>query len=255
MKKKNEIKQVVILTGGQGTRLKSITKKNPKPLVKFGKKRFIEILLNYFSSYGIKEALLLCHYKSDKFISKYHNKIFYGIKIKCLVEKKKLDTGGALKNAKKNLDDFFILSNGDTFFDINLYDFIKNFKFKKNQLSLALSSLNKSRSSDFFKYKKSNIASYSGLSIWSKQLLFNCEKKTFSIEKDLFPILLKKKKISFQLYKKKFYDIGTPKSFNKFKKIYKKLEYKPAVYLDRDGIINEDLSYVYKIKILFGKKI
>ena len=101
MKKKNEIKQVVILTGGQGTRLKSITKKNPKPLVKFGKKRFIEILLNYFSSYGIKEALLLCHYKSDKFISKYHNKIFYGIKIKCLVEKKKLDTGGALKNAKK----------------------------------------------------------------------------------------------------------------------------------------------------------
>ncbi len=39
MKKKNEIKQVVILTGGQGTRLKSITKKKSKTLSQIWKKK------------------------------------------------------------------------------------------------------------------------------------------------------------------------------------------------------------------------
>ncbi len=232
MKKNNQIKQVVILTGGHGTRLKSIAKKIPKPMIKIGKKRFVEILFSYFSRYGIKEILLLCHHKSEKFISAYHNKIFFGIKIKCLVEKEKLDTGGALKNAKKHLDNFFILSNGDTFFDINLFDLIKNYEFKKGSVLLSLSSMIKSNSSTFFKYNRFNYASYSGLSIWSKETLFENKKKTFSLDKDVFPNLLKKKKIKFQLYKKKFYDIGSPKNLNNFKKIYKKLNYKSSIYLD-----------------------
>ena len=75
------INQAVILCGGKGTRLNNLTKKTPKPLLKINKTPFIEYLINNLSRHGIKEIILLCGYLGHKFISKYHNKSFSGVKI------------------------------------------------------------------------------------------------------------------------------------------------------------------------------
>ena len=61
------IDQAVILAGGLGTRLGSITKKIPKPLIKIYNKSFLEYLLFNLSRQGFRKALILCSYKSNFF--------------------------------------------------------------------------------------------------------------------------------------------------------------------------------------------
>ena len=94
---------LVILCGGYGTRLKDITKKIPKPLIKIDNIPFIQYLINFYSTSSyIENIFLLTSYKSEKFFKIYHNKLANLKKITCLKEKKPLGTQGALFNLKKS---------------------------------------------------------------------------------------------------------------------------------------------------------
>ena len=260
-RKKFQVKQAVILCGGFGTRLGSLTKKIPKPLLKFSKKPFLDYLLKNLSRYGIKEILLLCHYQKDQFIKKYHNKKIYGLKIRCLVEKVPLGTFGALKHSSKYLNSYFLLLNGDTFFDINLRDFI--YRFDKNRFigALAIAKKKENRFTKIIIKKnfinkfniKNNTSSFinSGTYIFSKEICKIKSKQFSSLENDVLPTLTIQKKIQALKYLKKnnrFIDIGVPKDYAKVKKFLIKAFNKSAIFLDRDGVINEDLNYVHKIK-------
>ena len=131
-RKNNKVEQAVILCGGFGTRLGKITINTPKPLIKFNKVFFLDYVIKNLSRYNIKEVILLCHYKSQHFIKRYNNKkIFAGITVKCVVEKKILGTFGSIKNARKELKNYFLLLNGDTYFDINYRDLIISYNYKK----------------------------------------------------------------------------------------------------------------------------
>ena len=106
-RKLNKIDQAVILCGGFGSRLGSLTRKVPKPLLPINKKPFLNYLIEYLIRYDFKKILLLCHYKKNQFldfkkkISKINKK---KINIEIVYEKYKLDTGGAIKNCFKKLD-------------------------------------------------------------------------------------------------------------------------------------------------------
>ena len=51
--------------------------------------------------------------------------------------KKPLGTLKSLVNAKNSLENFFLLSNGDTFFDINISTLYQKFDYKKNLMLLG----------------------------------------------------------------------------------------------------------------------
>ena len=266
-RKKLEIDQAVILCGGLGTRLGQLTKKTPKPLLRFLKKPFLNYILKNLSRYGIKEILLLCCYKKKQFIKKYHNKKIYNLKIKCIIEKKPLGTFGSLKNSSKYLKQYFLFLNGDTFFDINLRDFISRFdsnsfigslavaKKKENRFSKVL--IRKNYISKFNVKKSFSSFINSGTYIFSKKICNIKSKKFSSLENDILPKLVKKKKIQALKYLKahnNFIDIGIPSDYKKVEKFLIRTFSKPAIFLDRDGVINEDLHYVHKVKDFIWKK-
>jgi NDP-sugar pyrophosphorylase family protein len=93
-----EVKQCVILAGGQGTRLGNLTKKCPKPLVKIRRKPFLFYLINFLKLQGFKKFVILTHYLNKNFIN-YFNKNFLDTDIKIVKEKEKLGTGGSIRNA------------------------------------------------------------------------------------------------------------------------------------------------------------
>ena len=95
------------MCGGFGSRLKSISRGVPKPLIKINNKNFLEILIKNFSRFKFKKILLLCHYKHNLFFRKFHKKTFNGLFVECIKEKKPLGTLGTLLNAKNKLDNFF----------------------------------------------------------------------------------------------------------------------------------------------------
>ena len=246
------VDQVFILVGGKGSRLGNVTKKNPKPLIKVNKKPFLDYLISFFIKFNFREIILLTNYQSKKFFKKYNKKYIRNTRIICLNEDEYLGTSGSLKNSLGQAKKQFMLCNGDTFFDINLFDFIK--KFDNNKVcSLACSSSQKNlKRYSSFSHKNNKYVS-SGIYLFNKKKI-----KKFLIEKgSLENEVLKKipkKDIKFVKYKKKFIDIGTPKDLKKANKFLKSCFRKKCSFLDRDGVINYDLGYVHKRKNFFWKK-
>lgn len=259
VRKFNQVKQAVFYCGGLGTRLGNITKKTPKPLIRINRKPFIEHLVKNFSRFGIKNILLLCSYKYKFFFKKYHNKILDGALIKCINEGAPKGTAGSLRKVKNKLDNHFLLCNGDTYFDINILELIniqkKNFLFN---MALTVSDDNRyggvrlnKKKIEIFGSKKNTISSglvNGGLYYVRKELLNHINKNNFSIEKEILPNLAKKNKILGKKFTNKFLDIGVKKDLKKSSKFLKLAQKKPALFLDRDGVINKDLGYVHKYK-------
>ena len=72
--------------------------------------------------------------------------------------------------------------------------------------------------------------------------------RNFSLENDLLEKLIKKNKLNGYISNKFFIDIGTRQNLLKAPKLLLKKNLKPAVFLDRDGVINYDYGYVSKFK-------
>jgi D,D-heptose 1,7-bisphosphate phosphatase len=248
-------RQAVILVGGKGSRLRKITKKIPKSLIKFDKNHFLNYQINYLSQFPFKEILLLCGYKKNYFkkIKYYSNKI----KIKIINEKKTLGTGGAISNAFSSLDDIFFLCNGDTFFEINLFDLYNSFNKSQNDGIIALKKttcaaryhkviIKNNIINSFTKDKVKKEEIFNCGFYFLKKKLFNNEKKKNSLEENILPVLCKKKKIKGKIFNEKFIDIGVPKDLNLAKKFFENYNKRKFIILDRDGIINQDYGYVSK---------
>lgn len=259
-----KINQAVIVCGGYGKRLGKITLKTPKPLIKVKKLTVLDHIIKNLTRFGINKVILLCHYKYEAFKKKYHNHELFGAKVFCIKEKKLLGSSGALLNAKKKLNKNFIFCNGDTFFDINFNDLISEF-FKKKNLSafVALKKLKLTKGKDTFKIskkyrllqdqKKNSKLINSGIYVLSKKIIPNLV-KSGSLEKNVFPKLIIKKKIFGKEYKNEFLDMGELSTLKKLPKFLQKITHKPGLFLDRDGVINKDTGYVHKKQNFIWRK-
>ena len=126
---------LVILCGGKGSRLKSFTKKIPKPLLKINNITFLDNLISYYQKYDFKNIYLLAGYLGEKIKKKYENKSVNFINLKVIVEKSPKGTGGALNLIKNKVKNNFLLINGDSFVE---YDLLKFFKLENKFLGKLL---------------------------------------------------------------------------------------------------------------------
>ena len=257
MKKKIDL---IILCGGKGTRLGKLTKKTPKPLVKFNDIPFLDYLINFYKKYSINKIYLLAGYKGAEIYKRYHNKKFNFIDCDVIIEKKPLGTAGCLFQLKQKLSKNFIVINGDSFVNYDFGKIIQKQNFKNNKVLLVKNvnyKSNKKLSTLCIKNKKISYTQKNrkklmnaGIYFFNRKIFQYIKKKQFlSIEEDIIPKLIHNNQLEgFEIKTHEFLDIGTIENYKKGNKFFKRIFYKPALFLDRDGVINKDTGYVYKFK-------
>ncbi|MBU4086791.1 MAG: nucleotidyltransferase family protein [Nanoarchaeota archaeon] len=117
--------RALILAGGFGTRLKTISGDTPKSMMPIVGKPFLHHQIRTLRDSGIEEVVLAVHYGSDKIKDYFGNGKRQGVDITYSEEDIPLGTGGAVKNAEKFLGNerFFVL-NGDTYTGLDLKQFL-----------------------------------------------------------------------------------------------------------------------------------
>lgn len=212
-----------ILCAGLGKRLLPITKEIPKPLIPFFGKTPLLLILEKLKKLKIKEIGINLHWKAEQ-VKKYLSEQEY-FDFHLFYEKKLLDTGGALKNAKNFLKDSnFIVINSDIIFDFSLKEPIKYHNQKKNLCTILITDNLKSNNLIISKTNKlngiSNIFSkkyktFTGVAIYSPEVFKYMKKKSFSIKETWLELIKDNLIDTYYVEPEKWYDLGTIKSYIK----------------------------------------
>lgn len=111
--------KAVILAGGKGTRLTPYTKILPKPLMPIGDLPILEILLRQMKQAGVDEVILTVGHMAHLLRSFFLDGDQFGLQIHYSYEDQPLGTAGPL-SLIKDLDDTFLVSNGDILTNLNI---------------------------------------------------------------------------------------------------------------------------------------
>ena len=105
---------VFLMAGGFGTRLKPLTEKCPKPLLKVGDKPILQLILEDFIRGGFHRFYISTHYLPEMIWDHFGDGSDWGVSIKYIHEEEPLGTGGALGLLpKEEIDRPIIMMNGD----------------------------------------------------------------------------------------------------------------------------------------------
>ncbi len=118
--------KAVILAGGKGRRLKPYTLVLPKPLVPIGDIPILEIIIRQLAFYGFKDIYLACGYFYELIKAYFNDGTKWGVNLYYSVEEKPLGTVGPLKLLKNELDEPFLVINGDILTDMNFLEIFQH---------------------------------------------------------------------------------------------------------------------------------
>ena len=126
----------VLMAGGKGERLRPLTEKTPKPLIKIGDKCIIDYNVDSLISYGLKHISVTVNYLGEQ-IEEHFGIERDGIKINTVREPKYLGTIGSIKFVDTFYNDTILVMNSDLFTNINYEDFFLHFKQHDADMSVA----------------------------------------------------------------------------------------------------------------------
>lgn len=110
--------KVAILAGGMGTRL-GLTDR-PKPMVPVGGRPLLERLIEVAKASGFQDIVLLTGHLGEVIEAHFGNGERFGVRIEYRRETAPLGTAGATRNARDLLTEPFILLYGDILIDVDL---------------------------------------------------------------------------------------------------------------------------------------
>lgn len=215
----------IILAGGLGTRLKKTVPNLPKPLAPINNVPFLEILLDYVASFPfIDKVVLATGYKAEA-ITEFCDNHNYPFELSCSIETNPLGTGGAVKLAMQQTTSTTVaIFNGDSFFEVNLNKMHQAHKDWGGFLTLACAQVDDTSRYGCVEFDGARITTFKEKSASEGSGVINggiyfLERSlelprddAFSLEKDLFPIVLKKGVFGYRS-SGKFIDIGTKESY------------------------------------------
>lgn len=222
------MKEVVILAGGLGTRLRSVVSDKPKCMAEVNGKPFLYYWLEYLINFNIEKVVLSLGYKASMVISWIKTiEKNYPFVLDYVVETEQLGTGGGIRFAlSKTIDNDVLVINGDSLFLADINDLQSQYSNLDCSVVLALKEMKNFERYGNVSIDSNNLITNFAEKTFCKQGFINCgvyiinkEKLSldsladkFSFEKE---ILEKRKDIYGFVYDGYFIDIGVPEDYQK----------------------------------------
>ena len=131
--------KAVVMAGGEGSRLRPLTSRRPKPLAPIVNKPVMEHILDLLRRHGITEVVATLHYLADEIESYFGDGSAFGVSLKYVVEDTPLGTAGAVKLAESMLrDDSFLIISGDALTDMDLSAMLHHHRSTSADATIAL---------------------------------------------------------------------------------------------------------------------
>lgn len=251
--------QAVILAGGLGTRLGEATKHTPKPLLDAGGRPFLEYLVWNLKRHGITDILFSVGHKARKIMDHFGDGSAFGVRARYVVEQTPMGTGGGLKLAREHLQERFLVLNGDTLFDINYLDLAMRLDRGDALAALSLRSIDDASRYGSVVLEHGRVTGFrekvgsgpglisGGIYAMRRQAVDRLPQGPCSIEEDLFAVLATESRLLGWAYDGFFLDIGLPETLAEAQTVLPRWRRKPAVFLDRDGVLNVNHGYVHRV--------
>ena len=127
---------VVIVAGGRGVRLGSLTDDVPKPMIRVVGRPVLEHILQMFYFYGFRKFVFSVCYKKEAIIDYFGDGKKFGVEINYVYEdeSKPLGNAGGIGLARDYIDNTFVVTFGDV---LRCVDIKKVFEFHEKKKGMA----------------------------------------------------------------------------------------------------------------------
>lgn len=266
--------KVVIMAGGKGTRMLSIASDIPKPMIPIEGRPVLEHEIECLCEQGFTDILITVGHLGNVIMDYFGDGLKFGVHITYYFEKEPLGNAGALFQVKDQLTDDFLLLNADAMFDIDFNRFVQYHKthdavatlfthpnshpydsgviIADEYMAVRKWLAKEDERPEYFKNRVN-----AGLHVLNKRIL---EQTVEGGKIDLDRQLLKPLAGTGQMYcydsPEYVKDMGTPERYyavckdfaNGIVKARNLKNRQKAIFLDRDGTINEYVGFLTDIK-------
>lgn len=132
--KEKKTNKVILMVGGLGTRLRPLTEKTPKPMLKVGNKPLLQTIVEKFAEYGYTNIMMCVNYKSHIIQEYFGDGSEFGVSIEYILEEQRMGTAGALSLLKEKPTEPFFVMNGDLLTNVN-FEHLDNYHSANNSMA------------------------------------------------------------------------------------------------------------------------
>jgi len=129
------------MAGGEGSRLRPLTSRRPKPLVPVVGLPVMEHILDLLRRHGITEVVVTLAYLGADIRNHFGDGGDFGMSIEYVVEDSPLGTAGSVRNAAHLLDDTFLVISGDALTDFDLTWAVQEHRRRGSHATIVLYSV------------------------------------------------------------------------------------------------------------------
>ncbi|MCX8043029.1 MAG: HAD-IIIA family hydrolase [Desulfobacterota bacterium] len=264
--------QAIIIAGGRGTRLGSLGATIPKALLPIGGIPLLEHQIVLLKRYGIHSVMVLTGHRGEQVEQFCGDGSRWGVSIVCIREDRPLGTAGAVRAVADKLSGDFIVLYGDVMVNMNVQRLIDFHRAKMSDATLVIHPNDHPFDSDLVEidndhriinlYPKPhspeqyhrNLVNAAVYVLSPRIIPFIEERDGVDFGRDVFPRAYTMIHMYGYTTREYIKDIGTPERWHEVDHDYcsGRIERalfdckRPAVFLDRDGVINNDIGLVHR---------